>query len=198
MRADAEQLLQVFLNLSLNARAGDAVGRQAHHLDGAAQAGAPRCDAAFLEVRFRDTGVGHPGRRSEEPVHPVLHDQGQGHRPRPADQPAHHREPRRHHRGAQPQPAEGATFTVLLPIEAGVYADRPRASRERRPTPSDAAAAAAAEALPPSRRRRRTSRRVIAVAPAHGADAPHRSRRRRRAEPAPRARRRSCAATATR
>jgi signal transduction histidine kinase len=60
VRADAEQLLQVFLNLSLNALQAMPNGGKlwiSTALRRSTRRGAP---AAFMEVRFRDAGVGIP------------------------------------------------------------------------------------------------------------------------------------------
>ena len=100
VRADAEQLLQVFLNLSLNAVQAMPHGGKLWIATALRRATRRGAAAAFLEVRFRDTGVGYPAGRPQEPVHPVLHDQGEGDGAGAADQPAHHREPRRDDRGA--------------------------------------------------------------------------------------------------
>src|SRR4029077_12510465 len=60
VRADAEQLLQVFLNLSLNALQAMPHGGRLHISTGLRRATRRGAAAAFLEVRFRDTGVGIP------------------------------------------------------------------------------------------------------------------------------------------
>ena len=102
VRADAEQLLQVFLNLSLNAiQAVAPAGRpgQAVHLDGAPPRHPARGDRRLPRGAFPRHRRGDPGRRSQEPVHSVLHHQGQGDGPGAPHQPAHHREPRRDDRG---------------------------------------------------------------------------------------------------
>ncbi len=97
VRADAEQLLQVFLNLSLNAIQAVAPGGPGKLFISTALRRATRrgATAAFLEVRFRDTGVGIPAGDLKNLFIPVLHHQGQGDGPRAPHQPAHHREPRR-------------------------------------------------------------------------------------------------------
>ena len=60
MRADAEQLLQVFLNLSLNALQAMPHGGRLVISTGLRRATRRGAAAAFHEVRFRDTGVGIP------------------------------------------------------------------------------------------------------------------------------------------
>ena len=166
VRADAEQLLQVFLNLSLNALQAMPERRQAVDLDRAAAFDAPgrrgRVPGGPLpRHRRRD-----PGRRSQEPLHSVLHDQGEGDRAGPADQPAHHREPRRHDRGAV---AAGRGRDVH-----GAAADR---GRRLRRLPEAGRAAEAARRVPPvprpgrcCRRRRPDARRPPAPA-SRGAEA---------------------------
>src|SRR4029453_6285201 len=58
VRADAEQLLQVFLNLSLNALQAMPHGGRLLISTGLRRATRRGAAAAFLEIRFRDTGVG--------------------------------------------------------------------------------------------------------------------------------------------
>jgi signal transduction histidine kinase len=140
VRADAEQLLQVFLNLSLNSiqaiPAGGGAGKLfiSTALRRATRRGAT---AAFLEVRFRDTGVGIPAGDLKNLFIPFFttKDKGTG-LGLPISQRIFE-----NHGGTievRSQPGEGATFTVLLPIEADAYAAYLEATREaprRTPTP---------------------------------------------------------------
>ena len=137
MRADAEQLLQVFLNLSLNAVQAMPPGaaRQAAHLDGLRRATRRGAAAAFLEVRFRDTGVGIPAGDLKNLFIPFFttKDKGTG-----LGLPISQRIIENHGGTIEvrSQPGEGATFTVLLPIEADAYAAYLEATREpTRPPP---------------------------------------------------------------
>src|SRR6185312_10688435 len=132
VRADAEQLLQVFLNLSLNAiqaiPAGGAAGKVyiSTALRRATRRGAA---AAFLEVRFRDTGVGIPAGDLKNLFIPFFttKDKGTG-----LGLPISQRIIENHGGTIEvrSQPGEGATFTVLLPIEADAYAAYLDATRE--------------------------------------------------------------------
>ncbi|HEX3906272.1 MAG TPA: ATP-binding protein [Polyangia bacterium] len=140
VRADAEQLLQVFLNLSLNSiqaiPAGGGAGKLfiSTALRRATRRGAT---AAFLEVRFRDTGVGIPAGDLKNLFIPFFttKDKGTG-----LGLPISQRIIENHGGTIEvrSQPGEGATFTVLLPIEADAYAAYLEATREaprRTPTP---------------------------------------------------------------
>ena len=156
VRADAEQLLQVFLNLSLNALQAMPSGGKllvSTTLRRSTRRGAA---AAFLEVRFRDTGVGIPAGDLKNLFIPFFTTKEKGTGPRAADQPAHHREPRRHDRGAV---AAGGGRDVH-----GAAADRGRrlrrlvGGRARRGGPRRSRAAPAAAR--PSRRRCRRRRPV--------------------------------------
>jgi two-component system, NtrC family, sensor histidine kinase HydH len=137
VRADAEQLLQVFLNLSLNAiqaiPPGDSPGRLeiATGLRRATRRGAA---AAFLEVRFRDTGVGIPPGDIKNLFIPFFttKEKGTG-----LGLPISQRIIENHGGTIEvrSQPGQGATFTVLLPVEADAYAaylDVMRADAARR------------------------------------------------------------------
>ncbi|HVZ85878.1 MAG TPA: ATP-binding protein [Polyangia bacterium] len=124
VRADAEQLLQVFLNLSLNAiQAMPGGGAPGKLLISTALRRATRRGAtvAFLEVRFRDTGVGIPPNDLKNLFIPFFttKDKGTG-----LGLPISQRIIENHGGTIEvrSQPGEGATFTVLLPIEADAYA----------------------------------------------------------------------------
>ena len=90
VRADAQQLRQVFLNLTFNALEAMPQGGRLHVSTSLRRSTRRGAAAAFLEIRFRDTGVGIPPARSAQPLHSFLHDQGTGHGLGPAHQPAHH------------------------------------------------------------------------------------------------------------
>jgi two-component system sensor histidine kinase HydH len=132
VRADAEQLLQVFLNLSLNAiQAILPGGPPGKVLISTALRRATRrgATAAFLEVRFRDTGVGIPAGDLKNLFIPFFttKDKGTG-----LGLPISQRIIENHGGTIEvrSQPGEGATFTVLLPIEADAYAAYLEATRE--------------------------------------------------------------------
>jgi signal transduction histidine kinase len=145
VRADAEQLLQVFLNLSLNAlQAIAGSGRPGRLLisTGLRRATRRGAAAAFFEARFRDTGVGIPPGDLKNLFIPFFttKDKGTG-----LGLPISQRIIENHGGTIEvrSQPGEGATFTVLLPIEADVYAayldsirvEAPRAETTRRGPP---------------------------------------------------------------
>ena len=132
VRADAEQLLQVFLNLSLNAiQAVAPAGVPGKLFISTALRRATRrgATAAFLEVRFRDTGVGIPAGDLKNLFIPFFttKDKGTG-----LGLPISQRIIENHGGTIEvrSQPGEGATFTVLLPIEADAYAAYLDATRE--------------------------------------------------------------------
>ncbi|HMF43479.1 MAG TPA: ATP-binding protein, partial [Polyangia bacterium] len=97
--------------------------------------------AAFLEVRFRDTGVGIPPGDQRNLFIPFFttKEKGTG-----LGLPISQRIIENHGGTIEvrSQPGEGATFTVLLPIEADAYAAHQEAARE-------AARAAEAARRPP-------------------------------------------------
>ncbi len=132
VRADAEQLLQVFLNLSLNAVQAVAPGGVPGKLfisTALRRATRRGATAAFLEVRFRDTGVGIPAGDLKNLFIPFFttKDKGTG-----LGLPISQRIIENHGGTIEvrSQPGEGATFTVLLPIEADAYAAYLEATRE--------------------------------------------------------------------
>jgi signal transduction histidine kinase len=131
VRADAEQLLQVFLNLSLNAIQAVAPGGPGKLFISTALRRATRrgATAAFLEIRFRDTGVGIPAGDLKNLFIPFFttKDKGTG-----LGLPISQRIIENHGGTIEvrSQPGEGATFTVLLPIEADAYAAYLDATRD--------------------------------------------------------------------
>ena len=146
VRADAEQLLQVFLNLSLNALQAMPNGGELLIATALRRSTRRGANAAFLEVRFRDTGVGIPAGDLKNLFIPFFttKEKGTG-----LGLPISQRIIENHGGTIEvrSQPGEGATFTVLLPIEADVYAAWSEAARAaeaaRRPPPTPA--------LPPPR-----------------------------------------------
>jgi signal transduction histidine kinase len=121
VRADAEQLLQVFLNLSLNALQAMPQGGRLLISTSLRRATRRGAAAAFLEVRFRDTGVGIPPGDQRNLFIPFFttKEKGTG-----LGLPISQRIIENHGGTIEvrSQPGEGATFTVLLPIESDAYA----------------------------------------------------------------------------
>ena len=128
VRADAEQLLQVFLNLSLNAVQAMPHGGKLWIATALRRATRRGAAAAFLEIRFRDTGVGIPPGDLKNLFIPFFttKDKGTG-----LGLPISQRIIENHGGTIEvrSQPGEGATFTVLLPIEADAYASYSEAMR---------------------------------------------------------------------
>jgi signal transduction histidine kinase len=121
VRADAEQLLQVFLNLSLNALQAMPEGGRLNISTGLRRATRRGAAAAFLEIRFRDSGVGIPPGDLKNLFIPFFttKEKGTG-----LGLPISQRILENHGGTIEvrSQPGEGATFTVLLPVEADAYA----------------------------------------------------------------------------
>ena len=130
VRADAEQLLQVFLNLCLNAVQAMADGGRLFVSTSIRRATRRGAAAAFLEVRFRDTGVGIPPADLRNLFIPFFttKDKGTG-----LGLPISQRIIENHGGTIEvrSQPGTGATFTVLLPVESDAYA----AYVEKKPLP---------------------------------------------------------------
>jgi len=128
VRADAEQLLQVFLNLSLNALQAMPNGGKLWISTTLRRSTRRGAAAAFLEVRFRDGGVGIPAGDLKNLFIPFFttKEKGTG-----LGLPISQRIIENHGGTIEvrSQPGEGATFTVLLPIEADVYAAWSEAAR---------------------------------------------------------------------
>jgi two-component system, NtrC family, sensor histidine kinase HydH len=138
VRADAEQLLQVFLNLSLNALQAMPQGGQLVISTALRRATRRGAAAAFLEVRFRDTGVGIPPGDLKNLFIPFFttKEKGTG-----LGLPISQRIIENHGGTIEvrSQAGQGATFTVLLPIEADAYAAYSDAARVEGPRTPDAA-----------------------------------------------------------
>ncbi|HVZ72660.1 MAG TPA: ATP-binding protein [Polyangia bacterium] len=121
VRADAEQLLQVFLNLSLNALQAMPDGGRLNVSTGLRRSTRRGAAAAFLEIRFRDTGVGIPPGDLKNLFIPFFttKEKGTG-----LGLPISQRILENHGGTIEvrSQAGEGATFTVLLPVEADAYA----------------------------------------------------------------------------
>jgi len=121
VRADAEQLLQVFLNLALNAVQAMAEGGRLFVSSSIRRATRRGAAAAFLEVRFRDTGVGIPPGDLRNLFIPFFttKDKGTG-----LGLPISQRIIENHGGTIEvrSQAGAGATFTVLLPVESDAYA----------------------------------------------------------------------------
>jgi signal transduction histidine kinase len=121
VRADAEQLLQVFLNLSLNALQAMPHGGRLVISTSLRRATRRGAAAAFIEIRFRDTGVGIPPGDIKNLFIPFFttKEKGTG-----LGLPISQRIIENHGGTIEvrSQPGEGAVFTVLLPVEADVYA----------------------------------------------------------------------------
>jgi signal transduction histidine kinase len=132
VRADAEQLLQVFLNLSLNALQAMPQGGRLVISTSLRRATRRGAAAAFLEVRFRDSGVGIPPGDLKNLFIPFFttKDKGTG-----LGLPISQRIIENHGGTIEvrSQPGEGATFTVLLPVEADAYAAYAEPRIEGRP-----------------------------------------------------------------
>jgi len=128
VRADAEQLVQVFLNLSLNALQAMQTGGKLWISTALRRSTRRGAVAAFLEIRFRDSGVGIPAGDLKNLFIPFFttKEKGTG-----LGLPISQRIIENHGGTIEvrSQPGEGATFTVLLPIEADVYAAWSEAAR---------------------------------------------------------------------
>jgi signal transduction histidine kinase len=121
VRADAEQLRQVFLNLTLNAVQAMPQGGRLMVTTSLRRSIRRGAAAAFLEIRFRDTGVGIPPQDLRNLFIPFFttKDKGTG-----LGLPISQRIIENHGGTIEvrSQPGAGATFTVLLPVEADAFA----------------------------------------------------------------------------
>ena len=120
VRADAEQLVQVFINLSLNALQAMPEGGRLFVSTAIRRATRRGAAAAFLEVRFRDTGVGIPPGDLRNLFIPFFttKEKGTG-----LGLPISQRIIENHGGTIEvrSQAGMGATFTVLLPVESDAY-----------------------------------------------------------------------------
>lgn len=121
VRADAQQLRQVFLNLTLNAFDAMPQGGRLQVSTSLRRSTRRGAAAAFLEVRFRDDGVGIPAGDLRNLFIPFFttKEKGTG-----LGLPISQRIIENHGGTIEvrSQPGSGSTFTVLLPVEADAYA----------------------------------------------------------------------------
>ena len=165
VRADAEQLLQVFLNLALNAVQAMTDGGRLFVSTSIRRATRRGAAAAFLEVRFRDTGVGIPPGDLRNLFIPFFttKEKGTG-----LGLPISQRIIENHGGTIEvrSQLGTGATFTVLLPVESDAYA----AYVEKKPTvpapPRPVATLPGPATPPPLMLRPPVSDAAVAAAPA--------------------------------
>src|ERR1019366_8792054 len=121
VRADAQQLRQVFLNLTINAFDAMAQGGQLQVSTSLRRSTRRGASAAFLEIRFRDDGIGIPPADLRNLFIPFFttKEKGTG-----LGLPISQRIIENHGGTIEvrSQPGSGSTFTVLLPVEADAYA----------------------------------------------------------------------------
>jgi signal transduction histidine kinase len=137
VRADAQQLRQVFLNLVLNAVEAMPLGGKLLVSTSLRRSTRRGAAAAFLEVRFRDTGVGiSPGdlRNLFIPFF-TTKERGTG-----LGLPISQRIIENHGGTIEvrSQTGTGSTFTVLLPVEADAYASYAESKKGPPPVPGPA------------------------------------------------------------
>jgi two-component system, NtrC family, sensor histidine kinase HydH len=121
VRADAQQLRQVFLNLTINAFDAMPQGGRLQVSTSLRRSTRRGASAAFLEIRFRDDGIGIPPADLRNLFIPFFttKEKGTG-----LGLPISQRIIENHGGTIEvrSQPGSGSTFTVLLPVEADVYA----------------------------------------------------------------------------
>jgi signal transduction histidine kinase len=146
VRADAQQLRQVFLNLSINAFDAMPQGGRLQVSTSLRRSTRRGAAAAFLEVRFRDDGMGIPPPDLRNLFIPFFttKDKGTG-----LGLPISQRIIENHGGTIEvrSQAGSGSTFTVLLPVEADAYASYVEARKSappgtRRVTPASTPALA--------------------------------------------------------
>jgi two-component system sensor histidine kinase HydH len=134
VRADAEQLRQVFLNLAINALQAMPGGGRLQVSTSLRRSTRRGAAAAFLEVRFRDTGTGIPAGDGRNLFIPFFttKEKGTG-----LGLPISQRIIENHGGTIEwrSQPGAGATFTVLLPVEADAFASYAESKKGPPPIP---------------------------------------------------------------
>ena len=132
VRADAQQLRQVFLNLAINAVDAMPQGGRLQVSTSLRRATRRSAAAAFLEIRFRDDGVGIPPADLRNLFIPFFttKEKGTG-----LGLPISQRIIENHGGTIEvrSQTGSGSTFTVLLPVEADAYASYAEAKRSPAP-----------------------------------------------------------------
>lgn len=139
VRADAQQLRQVMLNLALNAFDAMPEGGRLQVSTGLRRSTRRGAAAAFLEIRFRDDGVGIPPADLRNLFVPFFTTKEKG----TGLGLAISQRIIENHGGTievRSQAGSGATFTILLPVEADAYASYAEGRKSvppgtRRPTP---------------------------------------------------------------
>jgi signal transduction histidine kinase len=138
VRADAQQLRQVILNLTLNAFDAMPQGGRLQVTTSLRRSTRRGAAAAFLEIRIRDDGIGIPLADLRNLFIPFFttKEKGTG-----LGLPISQRIIENHGGTIEvrSQPGSGATFTVLLPVEADAYASYAEARKSvppgmRKPT----------------------------------------------------------------
>jgi two-component system sensor histidine kinase HydH len=134
VRADAEQLRQVFINLAINALQAMTGGGRLQVSTSLRRSTRRGAAAAFLEVRFRDTGTGIPAPDGRNLFIPFFttKEKGTG-----LGLPISQRIIENHGGTIEwrSQPGAGATFTVLLPVEADAFASYAESKKGPPPIP---------------------------------------------------------------
>ena len=147
VRADAQQLRQVFLNLTINAFDAMAQGGRLQVSTSLRRSTRRGASAAFLEIRFRDDGIGIPPADLRNLFIPFFttKEKGTG-----LGLPISQRIIENHGGTIEvrSQPGSGSTFTVLLPVEADAYAsyaENKKVTASRKVTPASTTAAVTAD-----------------------------------------------------
>jgi two-component system, NtrC family, sensor histidine kinase HydH len=134
VRADAQQMRQVFLNLTFNALEAMPQGGKLHVSTSLRRSTRRGAAAAFLEIRFRDTGVGIPPADQRNLFIPFFttKERGTGLGLSISQRIIEN------HGGTievRSQTGAGSTFSVLLPVEADAYASYAEAKKGPPPLP---------------------------------------------------------------